>query len=113
MKRFAIFAILFLAAAGNAIGQMSADPMNLYGGYRETPARLFYGASYYGGYGVPRLYSYSGEFRGTLDPNVYSPHSVWNEYGRYGNPYSPHSLRNPYGAGNPYSGGGVYVVPGY
>src|SRR5713226_7359092 len=32
-------------------------------------------------------------------------------YDRYSNPYSPDSPNNPYGAGNPYSGKKLYVVP--
>ncbi|SEE29182.1 hypothetical protein SAMN05444161_5343 [Rhizobiales bacterium GAS191] len=60
---------------------------------------------------APRLYDQNGNFRGNLSANIYDPDSVSNPYGRYGSPYSADSPNNPYGAGNPYSGAPLYVVP--
>ena len=60
---------------------------------------------------APRLYDQSGTYLGRLSNNPYDPDSVANPYGRYGNPYSPNSLNNPYGAGNPYSGRTIYIIP--
>jgi hypothetical protein len=60
---------------------------------------------------APKLYDSKGNYRGRLSSNPYDPDSVSNPYGRYGNPYSADSINNPYGAGNPYSGDEIYVVP--
>jgi hypothetical protein len=60
---------------------------------------------------APKLYDSSGNYKGKLSTNQHDPDSLSNPYGRYGNPYSPESLNNPYGAGNPYSGKKIYVVP--
>lgn len=60
---------------------------------------------------APKLYDDTGTYRGQLSTNPNAPDSVSNPYGRYGNQYSPDSINNPYGAGNPYSGRKIYVVP--
>ena len=60
---------------------------------------------------APKLYDNQGNYRGRLSSNPYDPDSVSNPYGRYGSQYSPDSVNNPYGAGNPYSGQRIYVVP--
>jgi hypothetical protein len=60
---------------------------------------------------APRIYDQSGNYRGRLSTNRHDPDSVSNPYGRYGNKYSPDSINNPYGAGNPYGGNKLYVVP--
>jgi hypothetical protein len=60
---------------------------------------------------APKLVDQNGNYRGRLSNNPYDPDSVSNPYGRYGNPYSPDSINNPYGAGNPYSGNKIYVIP--
>ena len=60
---------------------------------------------------APKLYDQDGNYRGRLSSNPYDTDSTSNPYGRYGNPYSPDSPRNPYGAGNPYSGNKLFVVP--
>ncbi|MBH9553979.1 hypothetical protein [Inhella gelatinilytica] len=60
---------------------------------------------------APRLYDAQGNYRGRLSANPYDADSTSNRYGRYGNPYSPDSINNPYGAGNPYAGRPIYVVP--
>jgi hypothetical protein len=61
---------------------------------------------------APRLYDQDGNYRGRLSANPYDPDSTSNPYGRYGSRFSPDSINNPYGAGNPYSGKRIYVVPG-
>ncbi len=58
-----------------------------------------------------RVYDQKGNYRGRLSSNPYDPESISNPYGKYGNPYSPDSVNNPYGAGNPYNGNQLYVVP--
>ncbi len=60
---------------------------------------------------APRLYDQDGNYRGRLSANPYDPESTSNPYGRYGSRFSPDSINNPYGAGNPYSGKRIYVVP--
>lgn len=60
---------------------------------------------------APKLYDRDGNYRGKMSTNPYDPDSVSNPYGRYGNPYSSDSINNPYGAGNPYSGKKIYMVP--
>jgi len=60
---------------------------------------------------APKMYDSNGNYRGKLSTNPYDPDSVANPNGRYGNKYSPESINNPYGAGNPYSGQKIYVVP--
>src|SRR6266481_7151201 len=59
----------------------------------------------------PQIYNQNGQYLGNLRTNPYDPNSISNPYGQYGSPYSPNSLNNPYGAGNPYSGNNLYVVP--
>jgi hypothetical protein len=59
----------------------------------------------------PKVYDQSGNYLGNFSANQYDPNSTSNPYGRYGSPYSPDSINNPYGAGNPYSGNKLYVVP--
>lgn len=47
---------------------------------------------------APKLYDRkTGKYLGELSTNQYSPDSVSNPYGRYGNRYSPDSINNPYG----------------
>ena len=60
---------------------------------------------------APKLYDEDGNYRGKMSTNPYDSDSISNPYGRYGNPYSSDSINNPYGAGNPYSGKKIYVVP--
>lgn len=60
---------------------------------------------------APKLYDENGNYRGKLSTNQYDPDSTSNPYGRYGSKYSSESINNPYGAGNPYSGTKIYVVP--
>lgn len=60
---------------------------------------------------APKLYDSDGNYRGKLSTNRYDPDSVSNPYGRYGSRFSPDSINNPFGAGNPYSGKPIYVVP--
>ncbi len=60
---------------------------------------------------APKLYDGDGNYLGRLSQNPYHPESTSNPYGRYGSPYSPTSIHNPYGAGNPYSGKKIFVVP--
>lgn len=60
---------------------------------------------------APKIYDQNGNYRGKLSTNPYDPDSTSNPNGRYGSPYSSDSINNPYGAGNPYSGGKIYVVP--
>lgn len=54
-----------------------------------------------------KLYIYGGEeqneFLGCLNSSGYDSDSIWNEYGRYGNPYNSKSIWNAYGSfGNEY-----------
>ncbi len=51
---------------------------------------------------APKLFDSEGNYRGKLSTNP---------YGRLANPYSRDSINNPCGAGNPYSGKRIYVVP--
>lgn len=60
---------------------------------------------------APKIYDQDGNYRGKLSTNPYDPDSVSNPYGRYGNRFSPDSINNEFGAGNPYSGNQLYVVP--
>lgn len=60
---------------------------------------------------APKLYDDQGKYLGRLSRNPYDPDSTSNPYGRFGSPYSPDSIHNPFGAGNPFSGRKVYVVP--
>ena len=60
---------------------------------------------------APKLYDSNGNYRGKLSSNPYDADSTSNPNGRYGSPYSGDSINNPYGAGNPYSGKKIYVVP--
>lgn len=48
----------------------------------------------------PKLYDNQGNYRGKLSANEFDPESIWNPYGRYGNPFSPDSINNPFGAVN-------------
>lgn len=61
---------------------------------------------------APKLYDQAGNYRGRLSSNPYDPDSTSNPYGRFGSPYSPDSVNNPYGAGNPYGGNSIFVLPG-
>lgn len=60
---------------------------------------------------APKLYDSEGKYLGRLSRNPYDPDSTSNPYGRFGSPYSPDSIHNPFGAGNPFSGRTIYVVP--
>ena len=60
---------------------------------------------------APKIYDQNGNYRGKLSSNPFDPDSTSNSYGRYGSPYSPDSIKNPFGAGNPYSGNKLFVVP--
>ncbi|MGD9868359.1 MAG: hypothetical protein AB7I59_25630 [Geminicoccaceae bacterium] len=60
---------------------------------------------------APKIYDQDGNYRGRLSDNPFDSESTSNQFGRYGNPYSPDSINNPFGAGNPYSGKELYVVP--
>jgi len=60
---------------------------------------------------APKLFDRDGNYRGKLSANPYDTDSTSNPYGRFGSPYSADSINNPYGAGNPYSGTQIFVVP--
>lgn len=60
---------------------------------------------------APRLYDEAGNYRGRLSTNPFHPESVANPFGRYGSPFSGESINNPFGAGSPYGGGQIRVVP--
>lgn len=60
---------------------------------------------------APKIVDGQGNYYGRASANRYDPDSTSNPYGRYGSRYSPDSLNNPYGAGNPYSGKKLYLVP--
>jgi hypothetical protein len=60
---------------------------------------------------APIIVDQNGNYRGRLSTNPYAQDSISNPYGRYGSQYSSDSITNPYGAGNPYSGNELYVIP--
>ena len=60
---------------------------------------------------APKLVDQDGNYRGKFSNNPYDPDSISNPFGKYGSPFSPDSIKNPYGAGNPYSGKKIYVIP--
>lgn len=60
---------------------------------------------------APAIVDENGKYHGRLSTNKYDPDSISNPNGKYGNKYSPDSINNPYGAGNPYSGTKLYVIP--
>ena len=52
----------------------------------------------------PYLQSHDGKYLGDYNASRYSPNSISNPYGEYGNRYSPESVNNRFGRyGSPYS----------
>ena len=106
------FAFAAGCLAGDYLGDFTANPYNpnraasppgYTSPYSAPQVRQNYGYQTGDtGFNAPKLYDRSGNYRGELSNNPYSPDSISNPYGRYGSEYSPDSVNNPYGAGSVY-----------
>lgn len=127
MSRIIFTALFFLSAITSAFAVCPYDPNCLNNPYGAgSPYKADGLMNPYSQYGsqysnkswtnpnatdAPKLYDSNGNYRGKLSSNPYDPDSTSNQNGRYGSKTSPDSVNNPYGAGNPYSGNRIYVIP--